>query len=491
MKRSMPKYISKSRLMLGLHCDKALYLDIYHPELAAEIAAGQQFLFDQGREVGVAAQKEWPDGVLIDAPHYDHDVAIANTAAAIKDGPNAIFEATFAANGVVSKLDILWKIGQKRNPWAVVEVKSSTSVKDEHITDVAIQSISLETSGIKPSRYFVQHLSSDYRHGSHTNLFERTDVTGDIADRVGEVENQITDLISMLSKAKEPIKRIGPHCSSPYECKFIKHCWKDLPSPNVFEIPRIGKKAWQFHDAGIVSINNFTDATVTGARVHHVQSMKSGKRWMDAKAIARELTKWKKPLYFLDFETIGYAVPRIVGTKPYQNLPFQFSCHLQDGDTVKHYEYLHNDTGDPRPALANALVNTIGQTGSIVAYNAGFEAGCLKGLAEFLPQYSSKLESFIERLVDPLPLFQNYVYDPAFRGSFSLKAVAPAILGKAASYDTLEVRDGSSAQSAFVNMISDGLTDEERGQIRQALLAYCRRDTEVMIFLVEWLQHPK
>jgi len=130
--------LSKSRIMLGLQCPKSLYLSIHQPELEPEVTASQQALFDQGHLVGSAAQREFPGGITVEAPYYDTAAAVAETEKAIQNGAATIFEATFSTETVAVKVDVLHR-ETPTSPWQLIEVKSSTSVKPEHITDVAIQ----------------------------------------------------------------------------------------------------------------------------------------------------------------------------------------------------------------------------------------------------------------------------------------------------------------------------------------------------------------
>jgi hypothetical protein len=183
------------------------------------------------------------------------------------------------------------------------------------------------------------------------------------------------------------------------------------------------------------------------------------------------------------------AVPWVNGTRPFQQVPFQFSCHIQDepGGELKHVEYLHDSTSDPRESISAALVKSIGKKGSVVAYKKSAEAGALKHLAEHSKKYAQHLNGIIDRLVDPLPVIKDSVYDIGFAGSFSIKAVAPTLLGKSLSYEDMAVGGGQQAQIAFYEMIAPETTAQRRGDLRKALLEYCKQDTLAMVKLVEWM----
>lgn len=480
--------LSKSRILTGLQCPKALYLQVHSPSLAAPVSSGQQAIFDQGNVVGIEARKRFPGGIEITAAHNESDLAVSQTLAAVGSSAPAIYEATFIHDGVVCKVDILSK-RKDGSGWEIVEVKSSTGVKEFHHMDVAIQSYVLRGAGVSVQQCSIMHLNNECVWPDATNLFVLSDVSEDVEKISSTVESTVQRLRDDLLKPEAPVQDIGPHCSSPYSCNFKSHCWQKIPSPSIFEIPKFWSKVWDLYANGIVKVDDPGLEEFVGTRAHQVQAIRSGVRWVDYDPIKQRVAAWKWPMYFLDFETIGYAIPRIDGTRPYQQVPFQFSCHVQrsQGSEIEQVEYLHHDHSDPRAAVAAALVSAIGPTGSIVAYNKAFEAGCIRDLATRFPEYSEDLQSMADRLVDPLPIIREAVYDPQFKGSFSLKAVAPALLGQKASYQNLVVADGGAAQQAFVKMIDISTSDDERAAFRQALLVYCRQDTQVMVDLVHWL----
>lgn len=482
------KGLSKSRLMRGLQCPKSLYLTIHSPELEPDVTASQQALFDQGHEVGAEAQKRFPSGILVKAPYYDSAAAVAETEAAIKSGANTIFEATFSANGTVVKVDIL----HRKSPtsgWDLIEVKSSTSVKPEYLDDVAVQMHVLSHAGQKIERAFVMHINNQCIAPDLKDFFVQIDVTADILDILPEIQTRIQTLEGVVSAADSPKIDIGPHCSRPYDCPFTSHCWQHVTSPSIFDFPGLGAKAWEFYEQGIVSANDKKFGPFTGSKGERLKAIRSKTRWVDVSGIGESIKEWAWPLLFLDFETINFAIPRYSGTRPYEQVPFQFSALLQERHTgpLVNGEFLHEQNSDPRQRLVEALAEVLKQAKSIVAYNKGFESARMKRLAEVFPKYSGILLDACERLVDPLPIFRNYIYDPNFKDSFSIKSVAPAILGEAASYVGLEVPDGGAAQRAFVELIDLKTPADRKSELRSAMLAYCRKDTEVMAQLVGWL----
>lgn len=472
-----------------MQCPKALYLSIHRPELKAAVSASQQAVMDQGTRVGEEARKRFPGGVLIDTDYRDQSKALALTAQAIKDGTKVLFEATFEHQGVLAKIDVLER-ESKRSSWNLIEVKSATSVKEEHLSDVAIQKLVAEGAGLKFKSAALMHINNKCVAPDLSNLFAQENITSEVNAQLEQVSKSIAELKKLLTKGEPPSLDIGPHCDSPYECPFKEHCWKGkVPSPGVFDFPNMKTKGWKFYEKGIVKLDDPRLGPFKGTDLKRIEAVRTGKRWVDKKAIQKALGEWKWPLYYLDFETIGFAIPRYNGTRPYQQIPFQFSLHVQPapGAPLVHLEYLHDSDTDPREQLALKLIESIGSTGSLVAYNASFEAGVMRALAEAYPKFAKKLSTFVDRLVDPLPVFRSSVYDVRFLGSFSIKAVAPALLGGGSSYKGLAVADGEAAQRAYLEMTDSCTPGKRKQELRASLIEYCRKDTAEMVALVNWL----
>ncbi|MCC7441803.1 MAG: DUF2779 domain-containing protein [Bdellovibrionales bacterium] len=484
------KSLSKSRYLLGLQCPKALFLAVHSPELAGPVSASAQKSFDQGHAVGLEAQKRYPGGVLIGASHSHSKLALAETRAAIEAGAPAIFEATLAHKGVLVKVDVLEHAGG--NDWNLVEVKSSTGVKQVHLHDVALQLWVLRGAGLKVKRAFVLHINNQCRHPHLEELFERVDVTAKVEAMLPAVGPEVAEFLELLQRETAPEVDIGPHCKDPYPCAYRAHCWgpKKIPSPSVFDIPGwTAQKKWAAYRAGAVSLDRLDRAGLSPAQRRMVEHSVSGKRYVNAKGIRQAMRDWEYPYSFLDFETLDHPIPKFMGVRAYEQLPFQWSCLVQRAPCAEfeRHEYLHADATDPREPLARALVEALPEKGSVIAYNASFERGVLTSLAEEFPNYRKSLKGAAARLVDPYLVVRAHVYDPAFLGRLSVKAVAPALLGLGAGYKGMAVGEGAEAQLAYLEMIAPGIPPERRAELKRALLDYCRKDTEAMAGVVEWL----
>ena len=483
--------LSKSKVVLGLQCPKALYLSVHQANLADDISDSQQMIFDQGHEVGILAQKYYPGGVLIDAPYKDSPLALMQTQDAIAAGTNTIYEATFIHGDVLVKIDILNRKSPK-HAWEIVEVKSSTQVKDVHIPDAAVQAWVVRGAGFKLKSVSIMTINNQCTYPDLSDLFNVTDVTKEVDAYRSDIPPIVAKFKKLLGSTKSPKVDIGPHCDDPYSCGFKTHCWSacKISDVSIFDIPRLSTDAkWESYRAGKIDLKSLDPDDFNATQSRMIECTVAKKRFVDSNAIAKALKAWKHPLSFLDFETIGYAIPRYNGQRPYQQLPFQFSCHIQKTSRGKlgHCEYLHSTDTDPREDISRTIVELVPESGSVVAYSMGFESGVLKTLADLFPKYRNGLLNIVDRLVDPLPIFRSSVYDPGFRGSFSIKQVAPAILGKSASYEEMDIGGGTEAQSAYMEMINPSTEKKRREELRRGLIEYCTKDTKGMVDLVSWL----
>ena len=192
------------------------------------------------------------------------------------------------------------------------------------------------------------------------------------------------------------------------------------------------------------------------------------------------------PISFLDFETIGPAIPLYAQTRPYQAIPFQWSLHVCDSDgDLEHSSFLHDGEDDPRKDFIASLLRSIPASGSIVAYS-NYETTLMKALTRDYPEYADELLALCDRVVDQLQIVRSEYYHPDFHGSFSIKSVLPALVPDR-TYDDLELTEGTAAAATYARLLADDLENCERIGLREALLAYCARDTEAMVWVYDAL----
>ena len=484
--------ISKSQYLKGVQCPKALWLYRHRPDLAPEISEGQQYIFNTGNEVGKLAQKYFKDGVEIEEEYYKIDQAIDSTKKAVSQGKDIIFEATAASgDGAFSRIDILEKVNGT-DDWDLIEVKSSTEVKDYHIDDIALQRYAFSEAGYNIRKSILMHLNNNYvRSGElDTNkLFTLEDCTELIIDKMIEVKGQLRNLITMLNLKNEPKIEIGDQCKDPFECDYIPYCWQHVPDYSVYNVFR-GRKRDELLAQNIVDISGVPDNfDLTERQFTDIRSYKTNEIYRNQTAIIDFLDQLIYPLYFLDYEAIWPAVPLFDKSSPYQQIPFQFSLHIQPqrGGELKHFEFLHTDTNDPRPEFIKSLIAKCGDKGSVVVYNQAYESRINNELGRDFQKYKSDLEKINDRMVDLLvPFRSRYLYHPEMKGSASLKSVLPAFVPDM-TYDGLAIQDGEMASIRYLSCIKNLVSDTEKIKIFKDLIKYCSQDTLSEVKLLDVL----
>jgi hypothetical protein len=478
--------LTKSAYLLGMQCDKLLWVYQNQRELMPEVDESTQAIFDQGHRVGDLAKTLYPEGIEIDWS-AGHDRGIAQTRAVLQER-KPLFEAGFVDGRTHARADILAPAANGR--WDLIEVKSSSKVKDEHIPDVAFQKQVYEGAGIRIHKCFVMHIDTSYvRYGEvdAEQLMLRTEVTQEVKARADEVESESRRMISVISAKKCPKVDVGPHCA---DCPLHDDCWSFLPQRHVFALHRGGEKCFELMDQGILRVQDIPD----GYRMNKTQAVqvaceKSGKPHIDMDRIEEFVGRLQYPLHFLDFETFMVAVPPYDRMSPYEAIPFQYSLHVIEapGKRARHYSYLADGSCDPRPELLAGLKAQIGNSGSIVAFNATFEKRILYLCSRHFPEFAGWIESINSRFVDlHVPFRQFDYYHPDQEGSTSLKAVLPALTDL--KYDDLEIAGGQTASLRFAEMAFGNLTATEKKAIRKALEIYCHQDTEGMVKIVRVLE---
>lgn len=491
-----PVRLSKSQYVMGLQCDKALWLYRHRKDLIPPTPPGLQQIFDQGQDIGRLAWKRFPKGRLIAENHRQAEQALKSTAEAIAAGVGVLYEAGAVFDGVLVRSDILQK--NKDGSWDLIEVKSSSGVKDVYLHDLAIQRYVLEGAGFKVRKTILMHVNTAYvRRGAidPAAFFSLADETVAVKTLLKAVPKEVARLHKITALKSSPAIEIGPHCDTPYECRFKDHCWEAIPEYSIYDIVRLrGQKIALLKDRGILEVADVPDDfPLSDSQRLQVQCEKTGRTHIDRAAVAALLEELEYPLHFLDFETVNPAVPPYDGLRPFQQLPFQASIHVlaKKGNSVQHEEFLDDGKQDPRPGLTSFLTSSIGPKGAVIAYNAGFEGNCLKELAATDCKRAKQLLSMKARLWDLADPFRkaHYVH-PDFQGSWSIKKVLP-VLVPTMTYDGMPIHDGGGAQGAYMQMLSGELSAAAARKIMRQLLDYCGQDTLAMVELLRHLELVK
>jgi len=484
-------YLSKSRLISAWQCPKKLYLEKHHPKLA-NVSSQTESLFATGRRVGEIAQKFYgtPDSIEI---AFDFKSMLAETARLIEGGANfPIFEATFRHEGVLIRADVLIPGG---GGWHLIEIKASTSVKDYHVLDCAIQDWVLRHAGINVLSISLAHINNQFVYGGDGN-YDGLLLENDLTDEVRTLEPSVLDL---LVKARDavtgpmPKTPVGAQCSKPYDCPFQTHCW---PSDAEYPVTALGgskAKLGEWVAAGYRDVRDVRAEQLTNdtqRRIHRITTAGMAEVLAGARI---EIAALGYPRYYLDFETIAPAVPIWKGTRPYQATAIQWSCHIDEGggdgslNQVRHEEFLDLSGEPPMRPLAERLIACLGESGPVFMYTS-YEKTVIEGLKLLFPDLADPLSRIIARLADLHPIVKSHYYHPQMLGSWSLKAVTPAIVPQM-SYANLEgINEGVGASDGFLEAIDPETTAERKAALQQQLLRYCRFDTEAMVEIVRFFK---
>jgi hypothetical protein len=490
--------LSKSKILAYLQCPKRLWLEVHQPGLRTDSSATTAS-FATGHAVGDASRTIYDPngtGIFLDIKALGLRGLIAATQTALTER-KTIFEAGFQANGTLSLADILIPVEDASGPaWRMVEVKSSTGVKEYHVKDLAVQTAIATQAGVRLTKVSVAHVDNTWTYpGSqqYSGLLKEVDQTAHVKELGADVAQWLNDAHLIAKLPTAPAKSTGDHCTDPFECGFLAYCSASEPKVEhpVAWLPRVQTKALKAHIAspGVKAMEDVPDSLLNALQLRVKKHTLAETVDFDSVGSNTALDRHPLPAYFLDFETIAFAVPIWAGTRPYEQVPFQFSMHyLQDADQKpQHSEFLDLTGNNPTRPFAEALVQSCGQAGPIFVYNKGFEGARIEDVIRHLQEevgLVASLAAIKARLVDLKPITQDAYYNPNQKGSWSIKAVLTAMVPEL-SYKNLDtVQDGGGAQQAYLKAIGlagvdGGLSDIEL--IRKQLLAYCELDTFAMV----------
>ena len=451
--------LSKSRFMAGHQCHLRLWYDVHERHLMPPTDAAQQAIFDTGHEVGNLARERYPGGHLVAHDYRIIPAALAETRRLVESGgASALFEPAFRHDGVLTRVDVLERMPD--DGWRMIEVKSTTRCKPEHILDVAVHLWVLRGAGLDVRDAGVLTLNRDYIYdGVRLDLdalFKFHPVLDEADALLESVGEGVVEMQALLAVESAPDIEPGSHCFQPYECPYYEHCTRNIQQPEhgIRELSGIrANRREQLKSMGITEVRDVpADFPLNNLQSVIRKAVVDGSDTVHGD-LARSLAQITPPVRHLDFETFQPAIPRFAGTRPYDQIPFLFSVRAELNESShENVDYLHEDDGDPRTALIDRLIEALGDEGSICTYSS-FERTQLKALAAAFPQYADALDDIIARLVDLLPIVKGNYYHPGFHGSFSIKSVLPAIAPNL-GYDDLEIADGRMASVLYDRAIA-------------------------------------
>lgn len=484
--------LSKSRFLFGSQCHLRLWYDFHARDLATDPGTSLQAIFDTGHEVGELACKRYPGGHFVAQTHVQITEALAETRQVLEHGTApALFEAAFEHQGLLTRADIIERLTS--GGWRLIEVKSTTSLKEVFVLDVAFQLSVLRGAGLDVREAAVMTLDRSYVYDGKKldlkKLFKLHDVLEQCEYLLDTVRGDAQEMQDLVSVEEPPTVQTGDQCFTPYDCPYFEHCSRiDVhPDHGLHELPTLrSTRRAQLNEAGIEEIRDIpNDFPLTNLQriVHQTVLNQDTVVHGDISAMLAEM---QSPVRYLDFETFAPPIPRFVGTSPYDAIPFLFSIHIEhELDKVTHTDYLHEQDDDPRPQIVDRLIEAVGDEGSICTYS-NYERTVLNSLTRTIPERADEIAAISSRLFDLHRVVKNSIYHPEFRGSFSIKSVVP-VLVPGMGYDDLDVADGQTASVHYMQALKNS-DRPEREQTFKNLRAYCERDTLAMVRLLEALK---
>lgn len=484
--------LSKSRYTKGVTCKKYLWLSCFKPEEAEDM--GNETVFSNGNKVGNLARHLFGDDYTLIEYSTDYKKMIDYTKKAIDNKDKVICEASFSYDGNFISVDILKVINSKIE---IYEVKSSTEVKDIYIDDVSYQTWVLKKLGYNVVKSSIVYVNNQYVKNGDLDIKDYF-VVRDVSDLIDldKVDDKVSELKKVLDSKNEPKIDLSNSCVKPYDCPYFKYCTRNLVQPNVFDLGwgfRFDKKLDLYYKNIISYEDLLNSGSLNDKTTKQVESyLDDSKSYIDIDEIKKLFSTFRYPLYFLDFESYQDSIPQYDGTKPYQQLCFQYSLHILDKDgNLTHKEYLH-DKYDENPiyGLCEQLCKDIPKDSCILVYNDGFEKTRLREMAELIPVLSDHLLNMRDNILDLLPIFKKqFYYVKDMKGSSSIKYVLPALYpnDESLNYHNLEqVHKGDEASAAYLSL--KDLSDNDRNILRNNMLKYCELDTYAMVKVYEKLK---
>lgn len=507
--------LSKSRFLKGRQCPRRLWFAAHgvpEPEVVSEDVWEEREA--EGAELERQVALLYPDAVrILDAPededegHADLDASIERTRAALT-GTAPILQAHLAADDLLAIVDLL-EPGD--GGWFLWEIKASTKAKVIHRWDLAFQCGVARRAGLSIVGAGVIHLDRAYRRGDALDveaMIRHVDLSEEVAELEEPVRVQIAEQLAVMQQEEVPDAIPGPRCKAdssgkmggrPSACGHLDeagYCGSRLPANWAGRLPKLGKKKAAYiegmDDPSVELLDpDDPERAWTDNQRRMIVAVQRSEAVIDADALRGKLDELRWPVAYVDFEfDTTMAVPRYRDSRPYETIPFQWSMQIQReprADLEEPLPFLHLEGGDPRQPFVDSFLAALPQEGSIVAHHQAAELTVLRSAAASLGGTNVEVvEGLARRFFDTERLLLAGYYHPAQRGSYSIKKVAPALLGR--GYEGLEIQDGMAAVVAWKRAISQGCPPGDRTAIRYDLLAYCGRDTRLMHDIIDALR---
>jgi len=481
--------ISKTDYMRYLECPLYGWLAKHKPELMEQ---EETLVMRQGNDVESVAQRLFKAGVEVKS-YYE--AGSKETMKLMEKGEPVIYQAQASTGKFLARADILVK---KKDGWHLYEVKGGTEVKARYIHDLMFQANAFLLAGFKLKSINIIYPNNKYVFDKKKGLdLKKFLVVEDLTKKIEEgMEEELKEMEKaykvLMGRRRPKLASLKRNFEYGLPELMEKEYYKGVPKYSIYDLcgAVTQEKMDELVGKGIIRMVDIPAGFKLDARQRQqVELTRKKGVFVDKKGIKAGLDELKFPLYFLDYETIQLAIPFFDGTRPWQQIPMQYSLHVLErpGGKLKHFEFLHTDSSSPFEAIAKTLRERIGDKGTVIAWHSQFESDRNKDVGEMAPKYRKFMADVNRRLVDLKLIFKAAYMDYRFKGSVSLKAVLPVLAPKL-SYTDLEIQGGGGASEALYDLVFGSLTGKQREKTKKQLLDYCERDTLAMVVLYQFLK---
>ncbi len=488
---SQKHMLSKSTFIRGLQCPKSLWLYKHHYKLRDIISLKQESIFVQGTNIGLLARQLFDGGIDASPPdNFNYLQSVNDTYKYINEEHEVIYEAAFQSKQVLAAIDLLVK---RANKWYAFEVKSTTSVKKEHLIDAALQYFIITNCGIELSDFFIIHLNRKYKKNGYLDihsLFTEKSVLSEILSLQVFIKDTIKQLLNCTQSDLMPSIGIGMHCYQPYPCDFLGTCWKQVPENSIFELCGRGgfSIATELYKKGIKNFENLPEGLELDAdQYKQIESYLTNTPIIEKEEIRSFFNSLSYPLHFLHIEEFSTAIPEYDNTSPYQHLPFQYSLLiLQETGEIQKFSFISEFGKDPRIQFSSSLLFNIHKSGSIVVYDSNIMQ-VLKLLIGHFPEFANQLNEFTNRVVDAsIPIKNKSYYNSLLKGGYDKNKVIPSFVPQY-NYESCKKNFGLEAGQIFIN-ISKQEDDKMKDEIKAKLVEYSNKEAEGIFIIWKGLK---
>ncbi len=474
--------------MMFLRHPAWLWLKKHDKDRLPPVDDNTQAIFDAGHMLEQYAERLFPGGVTLGFNDYNEYLSLPKrTSEALENGAKTIFQGRFEDSSITFICDIVDIVGDKEVD--LYEIKSSTKAKQEHEYDLAFQMVVLEECGYRVRDIKVIHVNNEYVRNGDINpkeLTAITDITESVKSKRVFTREKILAAINVANLTKCPdITPAHARLGSFAEWLEIYKTLANTKPGSIYDLCGLNAQSTaELERLGIKGLIDIPDGfALNPKQKSQLKATKQNEPIIDKPKIKQYLSELEYPLYLFDYETLASIVPYFDGMQPYKQYPFQYSLHILDkpDGKLKHVDFLQKENASPLQALSETLKSQIGDTGSVITWNMGFEKSCNTLIGTMLPEYAEFYEKLNERIVDlMIPVSKGWYIDKDFLGSASIKNVLPVLVPEL-SYKVLGIKEGGAAQRLWMEAVLDGKRDGEKDQILSDLLEYCGLDTMAMV----------